>query len=313
MAAAGYDPVAMADFFELLRAEQGRDPSKLERFFSDHPPAADREARIRQLASSLGRGNTQIVGGFDGVKTRMRKLGPAAPQQVVTTFPQAQDTVVTGQVTVQVDRPSSRLVRFAQPNGFFTVDYPDNWRAYPSGWAVSMAPEGGVVATSDGRQVMLYGVIINHYTPFSGTYSRRDLRKSYAPFEDRTGVRGQLADATNDLIGTILESNPYLQPVESAARSEVIDGAEGLSLVLTGRSPVTGEEERVTAYTRALLDGHVLYALGIAPGSDYRGLENAFARMMRTMVVNDQTAHRASRADLRAGGLGAGLRARPRP
>ena len=37
MAAAGYNPVAMADFFELLRGEQGRDPGKVEQFFSDHP------------------------------------------------------------------------------------------------------------------------------------------------------------------------------------------------------------------------------------------------------------------------------------
>ena len=38
MAGAGYNPVAMATLFELLRSEQGRDPGKLERFFSSHPP-----------------------------------------------------------------------------------------------------------------------------------------------------------------------------------------------------------------------------------------------------------------------------------
>jgi predicted Zn-dependent protease len=53
MAGAGYNPVAMADFFELLRSQQGRDPGKVERFFSDHPPSADREARIRDQAGSL--------------------------------------------------------------------------------------------------------------------------------------------------------------------------------------------------------------------------------------------------------------------
>ena len=53
MARAGYDPSAMANFFELLRSEQGRDPGKLEQFFSNHPPSADREARIRDQAASL--------------------------------------------------------------------------------------------------------------------------------------------------------------------------------------------------------------------------------------------------------------------
>src|SRR3546814_12664531 len=34
MANAGYDPLAMATFFELLKTEQGRNPSKLEQFSS---------------------------------------------------------------------------------------------------------------------------------------------------------------------------------------------------------------------------------------------------------------------------------------
>lgn len=38
MARAGYSPVAMADFFALLRQKNGRDPSTLEMFFGSHPP-----------------------------------------------------------------------------------------------------------------------------------------------------------------------------------------------------------------------------------------------------------------------------------
>ena len=53
MAGAGYNPTAMASFFELLRSEQGRDPGKVDRFFSSHPPPADREARIREQARNL--------------------------------------------------------------------------------------------------------------------------------------------------------------------------------------------------------------------------------------------------------------------
>jgi predicted Zn-dependent protease len=94
MAKAGYDPNAMASFFQMLREESGRNPSKLEQFFSSHPPAADREARIRQLASSLGgTGRTQIVGGFDATVSRLRSLpATTTPQQVVTVFPRPQDT-----------------------------------------------------------------------------------------------------------------------------------------------------------------------------------------------------------------------------
>ena len=38
MALAGYNPVGMANFFELLRREQGRDPGKVEQFFQRPSP-----------------------------------------------------------------------------------------------------------------------------------------------------------------------------------------------------------------------------------------------------------------------------------
>jgi len=297
MAKAGYDPVAMATFFALLRSEQGRNPGKLEQFFSSHPAPADREARIRQLAANLGSsGRTTVLGGFDTMKSNLRSVAPPTSQQVVTVF-SGRDTLVTGPFPVQVQPPSTQFRRFSHSTGFFTIDYPTNWTAYPSGYAVSMAPDGGVVTANDGREVMLYGVIVNHYAPFNGTETRRSLslQRNYTPFEDRTAPRGTLEDATDDLIGTILESNPYLRSQDLRAQPEVIDGAAGYSVLLTGRSPVTGAEERVTVYTRSLPDGHVIYALGIAPGADHTGFSTAFTRMIRSLAVNDASAHRATR------------------
>ena len=292
---AGYSPVAMATMFEMLRAQQGRDPSKLEQFFSSHPTSANREARIRQLAAGLGTGNTQVLGGFGNVQLTLNRL-PAASAQVIgqTSLPAATDTVTTGQMTVQVEAPSSRFQTFEQPSGFFSINYPDNWTAYPSGLAVSIAPQGGVVTRSDGRQVMLYGVIINHYAPFEGDETRRSLsfQRNYAPFEDRTRPRGQLEDATDDLVRTILSSNPYLRTETGSARPEVIDQAPGYSVELSGTSPVTGEEERVSVYTRELPDGHVIYALFTVPGREFATVQRTFARMLRTLTVNDAAAHR---------------------
>jgi Zn-dependent protease with chaperone function len=303
MARAGYDPAAMANFFDLLQAEQGSNPSKVEQFFSDHPPTADRQARIRQLASSLGSGRTEIVGGFGAVRSSLGRLPSASPQQVgYIEVPRPDTGLGTGRVTVQVQAPSARLVRFTQTNGFFSIDYPDNWQAYPSGYAVSMAPNGGVASASDGRQVMVYGVIINHYTPFSNDYGRRSqsLQKSYAPFEDRNAQRGRLEDATDDLIRTVIEGNSYLQ-VQSQVAPVVIDGARGFTVTLAGTSPVTGEQERVVLYTRGLSDDHVLYALAVVPARDYGALEQTFNRMLQTLRVDDNAAHRSTSLSSRPG------------
>lgn len=300
MAKAGYNPAAMADFFELLRNEQGRDPGKLEGFLSSHPASADREARIRDQAASLQRARSQDVGGFDRMRADLRRLAPAS-SAVAQRWeePRAQDTRAQdrGQYDVRVDQPSARFQRFQQPSGFYSIEHPDNWRAYASGsgYAVSMAPDGGVVDTSDGQQAMLYGVIVNHYAPFeSSTARRQGDQRSYAPFEDTYRWSGDLEAATDDLVRQIIRTNSYLRAQDGQARRELVDGAASFSVVLSGRSPVTGQDERVTVVTRGLSDGDVIYALCIVPGSGYDSMARTFTQMLRTLTVNDDAFHRAT-------------------
>lgn len=337
MAEAGYNPAAMANFFQLLRGQQSSDPGKLERFFSDHPPSADREARIRQQAGSLRVVKSREVGGFDRMRADLRKLSPAPAtaaqrnQDNRSQDNQNQDSrnqdsrnqnnrnqdrrtqdnrdydsrgQVAGQFAVRVDQPSSRFQRFTQRNGLFTIDHPDNWRAYPasSGWAVSIAPDGGVVDTGDGQQTMLYGVIVNHYEAFQGETERQraSRERSYAPYEGTRQWSGSLEDATDDLVRQIIQSNSYLRAQDGQARREQIDGSPSFSVALSGRSPVTGQEERVTVVTRSLSDGHVIYALCIVPGSGYPSMSSTFAQMLRTLNVDDQAAHRATQASSRS-------------
>jgi hypothetical protein len=135
-----------------------------------------------------------------------------------------------------------------------------------------------VVETSNGQDALLYGVIVNHYAPFDGA--------------DRG--RGSLEDATDDLVRQIIRSNSYLRAQDDSPRREEIDGAAALSVVLSGRSPITGQEERVTVFTRRLPDDHVLYALCIVPGRDYDSLARTFSQMLRTLGVNDEAAHRGA-------------------
>jgi len=303
MAGAGYNSLAMANFFELLRSQQGRDPGKLERFFSDHPPSADREARIRDQAGSLRLARSRDVGGFDRMRADLRKLSPASPRVAqLSDAPRNQDrrNQDSGQYDVRVDEPSSRFQRFEQRNGYFTIEHPDNWRAYgsDSGYAVSIAPDGGVVDLGNGQEAMLYGVIVNHYAPFEGDTERQQgsRQRNYAPFEDTDQWRGSLEDATDDLVRQVIRSNSYLRAQDGQARREQIDGASCFSVVLSGRSPVTGQEERVTVVTRGLSDGHVIYALCIVPGKGYASMVRTFTQMLRTLTVNDDAFHRATQA-----------------
>jgi predicted Zn-dependent protease len=84
MARAGYDPLAMASFFDLLQQQRGSNPNAVAQFFSSHPAPANRSANIRAQARQLGRGNGRVVGDLRTVQARLGRMpGPARRQAIV--------------------------------------------------------------------------------------------------------------------------------------------------------------------------------------------------------------------------------------
>ncbi len=83
MAAAGYDPADMVDFFAILAKEQGRNPGKVAQFFSSHPAPANRAARINGEIDQLRINVTRPIGGFAQVKAKLGRMRPAASMQQI--------------------------------------------------------------------------------------------------------------------------------------------------------------------------------------------------------------------------------------
>ena len=285
LAGAGYDPMEMANFFEILRQQQGRDPGTVAQFMSDHPSPANRQTRIRQEVQNIGATGVRRASSdteFSRIKANLGGMGAAPTMADIARgggrTTQTARTQGRRVGRVRIDAPSKRYVDFRQRNDFFEMQIPSNWQAFEAanGFGVTIVPEGGVVDAGDGQESIVYGVIVNHYDPFEGGYGQR---------------RPNLTQATNDLVDQILQTNPHLR-VASRPRRESVGGQAGLSTTLSGTSPVTGEEERVTAFTRQLGDGHVLYSLLIAPGRDYGRMSQAFSRIVQTLRVDDRAAHR---------------------
>ena len=291
MARAGYDPEAMATMFQLLKAQQGREPGKLAQFFSDHPSPANRETVVRQEAQKLGArgGQIEVIGGLDTVKSRMRSMGTAPSMAQIargTTGSSGSSGASSGSsVPVgTIAQPSTRMRTYRNRSGFFEIQYPENWRvAESSGYGATFLPEGGAVRTSNGRDALVYGVVINHYEPFAGEPG--DV------FNQPVRGQGTLEQATNDLANQLIQGNSHLRIVPNSTRRQTIDNGRALSVVLAGRSPVTGQQERVTVFTRELPDGHVIYALFIAPDRDYSALSNSFQRMVSNLRINQDSYH----------------------
>jgi beta-barrel assembly-enhancing protease len=284
MARAGYDPLAMASMFSLLKAQQGREPGKLAQFFSDHPSPVNRETRVREEARLLGAPRKSApVGAIETVQADLRRMPRAGSMAQIARGGGASGPTSGG----AIERPSARYRRFRHRSEFFEIDYPDNWRVVEpsSGYGVTILPEGGAVRASSGQDVLVYGVVINHYEPFEGSIG--DVWGS------RTGPatgEGTLEQATNDLVNELTRSNSHLR-VSGSMRRQTVDQARALSIVLAGTSPVTRAEERVTVFTRELPDGHVIYALFVAPGRDYPALADTFQRMISSLRVNDDAYH----------------------
>ena len=306
MARAGYDPQDMVGFFEMLSAQQKKEPGKVERFFATHPPPTDRAARIRNEMRTLTIRPTAAVGGFRQARAELQGLPAAQSMQQIaqartTPSPTAGSTSGAGGRTaeVRVERPSSTYRTFEQRTGFFRIEVPENWVVHePSqGYGVTLAPEGGLVDNGNQEQSLVYGVIVNHYDPIERDASRFGNRGSTGlgpAFIERDGrlvSRTHLAEATNDLLAQILRSNSNLEVVPGSQRTDTISGSAALSVVLSGRSPVTGDEERVTLFTRELTDDDVIYALVIAPGRAYYQLAGTFNRMIDSLQVNDRAVH----------------------
>jgi len=296
LAEAGYDPADMVSFFEMLADERARNPSKVEQFFSSHPPLEDRAARINKEMTMLTVSSTRPVGGFKQVKSKLLEMRPAASMQQIaqgqgpTSPREPRDRSVAG---IDIARPSSEFRVFEQRARFYQIGYPDNWSIYEAnqGYGVTFAPKGGFVDTGGEERDLIYGVIVNHYDPFDEDASDRF---GYSSDSGRIEGRTSLARATNDLVGQILRTNPNLQMMQDSERRDRIDGEPSLSVVLSGRSSVTRQEERVTLFTRELPDGHIIYALFIAPGQDYDGLNKTFNRMISSLRVSDEETHRLS-------------------
>jgi predicted Zn-dependent protease len=75
--AAGYDPNAMVDFFERLRAREKRKPGTMSRLFSSHPTTAARAKRIQKRIDELLPSRPEYVVStmeFDQVRERVGRL-----------------------------------------------------------------------------------------------------------------------------------------------------------------------------------------------------------------------------------------------
>jgi hypothetical protein len=248
----GYDPRALAQFFERIEAEsKGKNPPE---FFSDHPNPENRVERVQEEIGKLG-----------GLPPRPKRdsLEFQAIKREVMALPVVRRgrPPAGGSVPRPMGPPPEPSASFVEYQASaYAMKYPDNWKKYGEKESVSFAPDGGVMEGSDGRGALAYGVIV-----------------------DVTKVKGDAGDskalerATQDLIQTLQKDNPKMKVARQAGRIR-LNGQRGLSTYLSNESPAGGDETDwlITVIRR---EGLVSFVC-VAPTKDYEKYDKTFASIL---------------------------------
>jgi peptidase M48-like protein len=278
---AGYDPRAMAEFFQKLEQQYGNGGPQ---FLSDHPNPGNRvEAVDKEIAnwrpkSYLGTSDAfvrakadaarvkayssqQIADGAkSGAWARQNQEGGAIPANVPVSGNGGGAAGGTlSNVSLRQVTPSGNF-RNLQTSSF-SLAYPDNWQTGSDQSGVTIAPAAGVAQGAIG-----YGVVIGSANPQANT----------------------LEEATQDLIESLQQTNRGLRQ-SGSAQSIRVNGLQGQSVKLTSTSPVEqngrAQLERDWLVTVARPSGGLLYLVFIAPENDFSQLRPTYERILNSLQL----------------------------
>ena len=241
----GYDPRALAQFFEKLEAEtKGKNPPV---FFSDHPNPEHRLERVDQEVEKLGgvpRNAKRDSAEFEEIKREVLTLPVAsksAPGAPGTTSPPLP--------------PSSNYVEHQSAS--YALRYPENWKKYPdtTGEGVSFAPDGGLLEDASGHAGLAYGLIVG-------------LQQVKLDPNDSN----PLETGTKQVLDGLQQSNPNMRIVREADHVR-LNGQPGLSTHLANDSPAGGAE--TDWVITVLRPTGMIYFVCVAPERSFESYDKA--------------------------------------
>jgi Zn-dependent protease with chaperone function len=260
MARAGYDPQDMANMFKTIEQQGG---SSGPQWLSDHPNPGDRYEYISREAKTLRVSNPiRDTRAFDQVKAHLKSLSPAPTTEQATKNRNAgrRTSNDTRTPTGRVQPPSSSYRTFDEGN-LFRVSVPSNWEEIQSSNSVTFAPDGAHGAYN-GQSVFTHGM----------------------EFGVARNESHDVQTATDELIDSLSQGNPGLRR-QAGSSSVSFAGRRGLRTILSNRNDATGQDETIAAYTAQLPNGNLIYAIGVAPNSEYSSYRGVFDRVVGSVQV----------------------------
>ena len=260
---AGYDPRAMAQFFEKLEQEtKGKNPPE---FFSDHPSPDHRVERVDQEIEKLGgtppnaRRDTPE---FESIKRAVMALPVVSRPKAASAAGAPSGGAANG---APPPAPSGSFTGY-QASGY-SLKYPDNWKQLGGDKSgAAFGPEGGVVNDAGGHGALAYGLSV-------GT----------APIQGNPGDNA-LENATQQLVSGLQQSNPNMKIARQPQRVK-LNNQPALSTYLTNDSPGGGQE--TDWLITVLRPEGLVYFVCTAPQQSFESYRPAFGQILDSVRFND--------------------------
>ncbi len=282
---AGYNPQAMADFFQKLAARGDSGPQ----FLSDHPNPGNREeaiqkeianwppkqydannatfVRVKREAEDLNSYTAEQIaqGAKSGEWASLNQRNGAVlrpPSGVAVSQPVSATSVSSDAVSLQSVLPSSRMV--TADLGSFTIARPDNWQlmSAPLGADLFIAPKAGVTGKAVG-----YGVAIDSVSPPEQGLS--------------------IDQITADLVRSFENGRNNMQALGSA-QPITVGGMQGRSVMMQTTSPFPDahgqpQQERDWLVTVPRSDGSAIFLVFVAPQAQFDRFRPTFESMVKSI------------------------------
>jgi len=277
---AGYNPMELANFFEILDKQGNSGPQ----FLSDHPNPGNRSSAIakqisawpsqkysstsqafldaKKQASTVKAYSAQEIsdGAKQGLWARQNMESGATPKSAQAAVTEAANSNTVANVTFEQIKPSDQFTEVHQ-NGI-SISYPSNWTTASGKTSLTIAPKAGV-----SQNAVAYGVIL------SGA-------------EDANA--GSLDQVADDLIKNLVQSNPGLHQ-NGDVRQISVAGVSGKSADLFGNSPVLQNGKPLAEHDWVVVlpkpGGTYLYLIFIAPENDFAVLRPTYQKMLDGLRV----------------------------
>ena len=279
---AGYNPQAMADFFETLQKKYGAGGPQ---FLSDHPNPGNRTAavqqeirnwppknysgnsnsflRVKEDASKAKAYSAQEIadGAKSGLWIQQNKKNGAIPASMPISSNEAGGS--TGEDATDVSfneiKPSGNFTQLQKAS--FSIAYPDNWKIAGDENTTLIAPPSGSAESG-----ISYGVII-------GTNRNNGA---------------SLDDAIKQLAQNLQQDNPGMR-IAGEVKAVEANGVQGRALELTGNSPLhqngqpLPERDWLVAMPRA--QGDLLYMVFVSTERNFDQLRPTYQKMLESLQL----------------------------